>query len=79
MGVLKLKLPKGWNDTIVGIQLDDDAAYGVGQNGVTSIQPELMNLGAYGIAWFRVYVGEHMVARVNAALVKAIIYEERVN
>ncbi len=71
---MKLKLPPNWRDSVAGIQLDDSNAYAVGQMGVTRIEPEVMDLGRYGIAWFRVYCGDNLVARVNANLIKAVIY-----
>jgi hypothetical protein len=41
-----------------------------------AIEPEMMDLGAYGIAWFRVMEGDKLLVRVNATLVKAVIYAE---
>ncbi len=73
---MRLKLPSNWKDEIAGLQLDDNHAYAVGKCGVTAIEPEMMDLGAYGIAWFRVMEGDKLLARINATLVKAVIYAE---
>ncbi|MCK9598422.1 MAG: hypothetical protein M0R06_05235 [Sphaerochaeta sp.] len=73
---MRIRLPRNWTDTIAGLQLDDEHAYAVGSHGVTEIVPEMMDLGAYGIAWFRVLAGGRLVARVNATQTKAVIYAE---
>lgn len=49
-------------------------AYYVGHDGITSIDEDHENLGSYGITWFVVKRGDHVVAKMNALYVALVGY-----
>lgn len=55
--------------------MDLDMGHVVGQNGVTEIVPYEESGEMAMVPWFKVYVGDGVKFRVNAAFVGEVIYE----
>lgn len=52
----------------------DDAGYSVGVNGVSLIEPYYENGQMSPVAWFAVYIGSFIIARVPAHMV-FVVYQ----
>lgn len=46
----------------------------VGKNGVTEITAETENYGNYGIGWFNIHFGEHILQRMQMRAVAEVRY-----
>lgn len=44
---------------------------------VTHITEDTENLGTYGVKWFSVWADKHLVAKMNALQVAAVLYKEK--
>lgn len=55
---------------------EDESSWATGLARVTKIEPYEENGHCAAVTWFKIWRGDHLVARVNAMHVECITYEE---
>jgi hypothetical protein len=61
---------------IMGVYFPEDCSngYTVGREGVTRIDVAMENGQYEAVPWFEIYIGEKIVARLNAAFITQVTY-----